>query len=115
MGCPTHPLSSPSIAKAYAESLWQYELNPSPTSQVLAGNIIKSLSNRPPWYTSEDYLVAQARWLCGDELCDALGLKRPTLLRRVMMVGQCAVVCAWVYGAKLWPGGQEKRIQVWKS
>ena len=78
-GTPTEPFETPEKAKMVMEVLILYEIKPTQTGKVLANNIIKSLAGQPPTFASVDFLLVNARWLNGGELCDALGLGRPTL------------------------------------
>lgn len=70
------------------ESLLLYEIDPSETSKVLAGNIIRCLEGQPPTFASRPFLEVNARWLNGHELCDALGLGNPSLYYWALMAGQ---------------------------
>lgn len=89
VGTPTEYFAYPAKAKSMMESLLMNEINPSQTSQVLANNIIRCLENQPPAYTSRSFLEANARWLNGNELCDALGLGKPSLYHTCLVAGQC--------------------------
>lgn len=97
VGCPVDCFASTSKAKAVMQSLYLYEVDPSETSKILANNIIKCLQDQPPAYASADMLVAGARWLNGNELCDRLGLPRPSLYYWALMAGQCAFFMAMNY------------------
>ncbi len=89
VGCPTEHFETPEKAKKLTESLLLYEIQPTETSKILANNIIKSLEGQPPGYASADFLTASARWLNGNELCDELGLMRPSWYYWTLMFGQC--------------------------
>lgn len=89
IGTPTTYFSSPKCARAIMESILITEVNPSPTSRILANNIIQSLHNQSPSYASRDFLSAGARWLNGNELGDALGLPRPSFYYWALVAGQC--------------------------
>ncbi|KAL9106476.1 MAG: hypothetical protein Q9227_008507 [Pyrenula ochraceoflavens] len=88
-GTPTVFFESPRRARVTMESLLLYEINPTETSKVLAGNIIRCLESQPPAYASRSFLEVSARWLNGNELCDALGLGRPSIYYWALMAGQC--------------------------
>lgn len=92
IGCPDGFFENPEQAKRLMETLLLYEINPTPTSKIMANNIIKSLEGQPPGYTSADFLVASARWLNGNALCDELGLSRPSMYYWALMAGQCLYV-----------------------
>ncbi|WPH03400.1 Hypothetical protein R9X50_00627900 [Acrodontium crateriforme] len=97
IGSPTDPFESVAKAKAMMESLLYYEIDPTPTSQVLANNIIKSLQGQAPGFASADFLIASARWMNGNTLCDALGLARPSAYYWVLMAGQCIFFSCFCY------------------
>lgn len=97
VGCPTQYFETPAKAKAMMESLLMNEIQPTETSKILANNIIKSLADQPPGYASADMLVAGARWLNGNELCDRLGLPRPSLYYWALTAGQCLFFMAICY------------------
>lgn len=96
-GTPTEPFETPKRAKVMMESLLMNEIDPSETSKVLAGNVIKSLEDQPPAYTSRSFLEVNARWLNGNELCDALGLGKPSFYYWALMAGQCLFFMALCY------------------
>lgn len=79
------------------ESILLSEIKPSPTSKILANNIILSLEGQPPSYASREFLEASARWLNGHELSDALGLRRPSFYYTALVAGQCIVFMSISY------------------
>ncbi|KAK5099686.1 hypothetical protein LTR70_002233 [Exophiala xenobiotica] len=97
VGTPTAPFETPARAKCMMESLLMNEINPSQTSRILANNIIRCLENQPPAYASRSFLEANARWLNGSELCDALGLGRPSAYHTCLVAGQCIFFMALCY------------------
>jgi len=102
IGAPTETwLSDPKQTKMLMESLLYYEINPSSTSQILATNLIRCLEDRPPMYATDSMLIASARWLNGNELCDRLGLKRPPFYYFALMAAQCLffMLSCYVYRA----------------
>lgn len=110
IGCPTEPyFSTPSRAKAVMETLFYYEVQPTETSKIMANNIIKSLESQPPGYASADFLVASARWLNGNELCDRLGLPRPGLYYWALVAGQCLFFCFFCYTYRAVPAWDRKK------
>ncbi|KAK5175029.1 uncharacterized protein LTR77_000165 [Saxophila tyrrhenica] len=114
IGCPTNPFATPSQAKRVTEALLLYEVHPTPTSRILANNIIKSLEDQPPGYASADFLIASARWLNGNDLCDALGLARPSLYYWALMAGQCLFFCTFCYTYRSVPSWDAKKIAMLK-
>ncbi|RMZ89769.1 hypothetical protein DV736_g3017, partial [Chaetothyriales sp. CBS 134916] len=97
MGTPTEFFNTPAKAKAVMETLIMTEINPSPTSAILANNVIRCLENTPPAYASRPFLEASARWLNGNELCDSLDLGRPAWYYWALVAGQCIFFCAVYY------------------
>ncbi|KFZ13387.1 hypothetical protein V502_06637 [Pseudogymnoascus sp. VKM F-4520 (FW-2644)] len=97
MGTPTDPLRTPASTKAIMESILEADLKPSNSSKVLAANIIQALADKAPTYPSADYLRAQARWLNGSKLADALEIPKSSYLSITLVLVQCLVICASSY------------------
>lgn len=97
LGTPTEFFAKPEKAKAVMESLLMNEINPSQLSQTLANNIIRCLENQAPAYPSRSFLEACARWLNGNELCDALGLGKPSFYHICLFAGQCMFYMVFCY------------------
>ncbi|KAK5131595.1 hypothetical protein BJ546DRAFT_1011364 [Cryomyces antarcticus] len=114
VGCPTDQFETPSKAKAVMETLLLHEIDPTETSKILANNIIKSLEDQPPGYASADFLIASARWLNGNELCDCLGLARPGIYYWALMTGQCLFFMAVCYGYRSIPYLDRRKITTLK-
>lgn len=111
VGTPTEYFASPGKARSMMESLLMNEINPSQTSQVLANNIIRCLENQPPAYPSRSFLEASARWLNGNELCDALGLGRPSFYHTCLVAGQCMFFMAICYTYRSFSYLDQRKIQ----
>lgn len=114
VGCPTDHFETPDQAKRMMEALLLYEIHPTPTSQVLANNIIKSLEGQPPGYASADFLIASARWMNGNALCDELGLARPSAYYWALMAGQCLFFSFFCYTYRSVPSLDRKKIEMLK-
>ncbi|KAF2432063.1 hypothetical protein EJ08DRAFT_586230 [Tothia fuscella] len=114
IGSPTDPFATPSSAQKWMEVLLYYEIKPSPTSKILANNIIKSLEGRPPIWASPDMLIASARWLNGNDLCDELGLARPGYYYWFLMAGQCFFFVVMAYSYRLFPEADKKKVEFLK-
>ena len=114
-GTPTGPFESPQTAKRYMQVLLLYEINPSPTSRVLANNAISSLQDRPPTFASKEFLEVNTRWLNGNKLADELGIGRPGLYYWALMAGQCLFFMTLVYIYRSIPYLDRRKIQVSKS
>jgi hypothetical protein len=112
IGCPSDWFASAEAAKRMMEVLTLYEITPSETSKVLANNVIASLAYTPPIHASPSMLLASARWLNGHELCDELGLPRPSAYYYLLMVGQCLFFMVMTYGQRH-SEYLDRRKQVW--
>nr|POE96470.1 hypothetical protein CFP56_56520 [Quercus suber] len=114
IGCPTDEFATPGQAKRLMDVLLHDEISPTPTSQILANNIIRSLESQPPGYASADFLIASARWMNGNELADALGLARPSLYYWALMAGQCIFFCVFCYTYRAVPSWDRQKIAMLK-
>ena len=114
VGCPTDHFETPEKAKRLTEALLMYEIHPTDTSKILANNIIKSLEGQPPGYASADFLIASARWLNGNDLCDELALPRPSPYYWALMAGQCLFFCFFCYTYRSIPTLDRKKIEMLK-
>lgn len=97
MGTPTDFLRTPASTKAIMESIIDADLKPSNSSKVLAANIIQALADKAPTYPSADYLRAQARWLNGSRLSDALEIPKSSYLSMTLVMVQCIVISTSSY------------------
>jgi hypothetical protein len=121
LGAPTTPyLATPALARATMESLILTELCPRLASRVLADNMLRALARQPPTYASVGFLRAQARWLNGPALADALGVPPPAAWYHTLLVaGQCllfAVVCYARRSVRAWDeaGVERMRRVLWR-
>ncbi|KAK0639352.1 hypothetical protein B0T16DRAFT_432220 [Cercophora newfieldiana] len=110
IGAPTAPLSHPSLAKATMESLILSEIAPTPTSALLANNIIAALQNQPPAYASSSFLRAEAHWLNGPALASALSIPKPPLFYTLLVAGQCLFFMTTCYVRRAIPSWDEAFI-----
>lgn len=115
IGAPDSYFATPSRAKAAVESLYHLEVHPTPTSALLANNIIKSLEDQPPGYASADSLIASARWMNGHELCDALELPRPAWYYYGLIIGQNIFFCWFSYTYRMIPSWDRWRVDMLKK
>lgn len=111
-GTPTEPFETPEKAKTTMESLLMNEINPSETSKILAANVIRSLEAQPPAFASRSMLEVNARWLNGNDLCDALALGRPSPYYWTLMAGQCIFFMSLCYFYRSVPWLDRKKIKV---
>jgi hypothetical protein len=112
IGCPSDWFATAESAKRMMEVLTLYEITPSETSKVLANNVISALAYTPPIHATPNMLLASARWLNGNDLCDELGLARPSAYYYLLMVGQCLFFMVMVYGQRH-SAYLDRRKQVW--
>ena len=115
VGCPTEHFEYPQKAKRLTEALLLYEIHPTNTSKILANNIIRSLEGQPPGYASADFLIASARWLNGNDLCDELALPRPGIYYWSLMAGQCLFFCFFCYTYREIPALDRRKIDTLKK
>jgi hypothetical protein len=111
VGTPTDYFATPERAKSMMESLLLNEIDPSPTSRVLANNIIRALENQPPTYASRSFLEVNARWLNGSDLADALGLGNPGYWYWGLMAGQCIFFACLCYTYRAIPALDRRKIE----
>ncbi|MCJ1476469.1 hypothetical protein MMC13_005135 [Lambiella insularis] len=109
-GTPTEHFETPEKARIVMESLLMYEIEPTETSKVLANNVISCLEAQPPQYASRSMLEANSRWLNGNDLCDALGLGRPSLYYWALVAGQCLFFMAICYTYRSIPYLDRRKI-----
>lgn len=114
VGCPDGYFDTPAQAKRMMEALLLYEIHPTATSKILANNVIRCLEGQPPGYASADMLTASARWLNGNDLCDELGLVRPSAYYWALMAGQCLFFCIFSYAYRAVPSWDRKKIKMLK-
>lgn len=115
IGCPDQGFRSIAEARRFAQSLLMHEIHPSATGRVLAGNVIAALEGQPPAYSSAPFLAATARWLNGNDLCDALGIPQPGWYAWSLVAGQCLFFCALCYTNRTFPVLDAKKIAAIKN
>ncbi|KAL8783971.1 MAG: hypothetical protein Q9195_009226 [Heterodermia aff. obscurata] len=94
---------SSSQAKATMESLVYYELNPSAAGKVLGFNFVECLRDVSPMNISRGFIEAGARWVNGDEVCDAMGMGKPGIYYSALVVGQCMLNLALCWAQRAVP------------
>lgn len=116
IGCPVTPfLASAKKAKATLESVMMAEMTqPTDTSRALTSNMLECLVGKPPMYPTREFLIASARALNGDDLCDALGMARPGLYYRAVMMGQSLFLATFAYVHRLFPSYDRKTVSMMK-
>ncbi|KAF2130966.1 hypothetical protein P153DRAFT_365590 [Dothidotthia symphoricarpi CBS 119687] len=110
LGTPDEWFATQTKARAIMESLLYYEVNPSDMSKTMANNIVFALKEEPPTYVSADMLIASARWLNGNDLCDRLGLKRVSAYYWSLMAGQCLFFMGFSYFYRVFPSLDRKHV-----
>ncbi|CUS09551.1 unnamed protein product [Tuber aestivum] len=120
VGCPTHPFSTPALARAYYDTLVTTQISPTPTSATLASNILTAMTCQPPTYPTYDYLVASVHWVCPPALCDALGLPPAQFSSKILVSARCIFNCCLGYTARFVPWfdkwhGTAARRMMWKA
>lgn len=111
-GTPTGPFESAAQSKRYMEILMLYEIRPTPTSRILANNIVRCLQDQPPTFASQQFLEVNARWLNGNDISDELGLGRPSIYYWLLVAGQCLFFMALIYTYRSISYLDKRKIQV---
>ena len=115
LGTPASYFASPEAAKATMETMLAHKGKPSEASRTIANNFIDCLADREPVYISRGFLEAGSRSMNGDELCDRLGLGKPTLVNYACFTGFCWLIRLTHGIQRLSPAADEWVIQVGPS
>lgn len=99
-------------SKVFLESLMVAELTPSEMSRTLANNTLTALSCQPPTYTSREFLCAEAHWLIGHDLSDALGIARPSWVNTALVATQCVYLMSVTYLYRSIPSWDKAKNEV---
>lgn len=92
IGAPQEYFTSATKAKAVMESLAYNELLVTPTSVVIGHNFVEALKDLPPMNISDGFIQAASRILNGHEICDQLGMGRPSWYSYACFRGHCWLV-----------------------
>ncbi|KAK2797703.1 hypothetical protein FQN51_008281 [Onygenales sp. PD_10] len=110
LGTPNEPFENPKKAQTMLESILLYEVKPTEMSKTLANNIITSLEDTPPAWTSRPFMEAIVRWLNGRELSDKLGIGKPGYYYYGLVMGYCFFVSLWCYVHRAFPWLDKRQI-----
>ncbi|KAL4923428.1 oxygenase MpaB family protein [Aspergillus undulatus] len=103
MGTPHEIFADKPTAKAYMESILEFEVDPKPIGQVLAKNIVIGLENTAPSFASKEFMEAMARHLNGEELSDRLDIPKTSLYYQTLIYGYCYLVMVIAYSNRVFP------------
>ncbi|OJJ56640.1 hypothetical protein ASPSYDRAFT_91894 [Aspergillus sydowii CBS 593.65] len=103
MGTPTDFLTDKPTAKAFMESILEFEVDPKPIGQVLAKNIVIGLENTAPTFASKEFMEAMARHLNGHKLSDRLDIPKTSLYYQTLIYGYCYLVMVIAYSNRVFP------------
>lgn len=92
LGTPGEYFASTDIAKATMEAMLANKSGPTEASRTIANSFIDCLADRGPVFISRGFLEAGSRSMNDDELCDQLGLGKPTLVNYACFSGFCWLV-----------------------
>jgi hypothetical protein len=112
VGTPTDYFETPEKARTIMDSILLSEVDPNETSKALANNIILALEGTAPRYASRDFLAANARWLNGTDLADALGIANPSLYYKALTAAQCLLFMVICYTYRSIPCLDQRKIKV---
>ncbi|KAL8710345.1 MAG: hypothetical protein Q9220_005115 [cf. Caloplaca sp. 1 TL-2023] len=113
-GTPNEYFETPARAKTVMETLLRDEIRPTAKSRILANNILSCLEDQPPTFASRSFLEANCRWLNGNELCDHLGIGRPSLYYWLLMAGQVLFFMAICYTYRSIPVLDRRKIAAFR-
>lgn len=103
MGTPHEVFADKPTAKAFMESIFEFEVDPKPIGQVLAKNIVIGLENTAPSFASKEFMEAMARHLNGDKLADRLDIPKTSLYYQTLIYGYCYFVMIIAYTNRIFP------------
>lgn len=115
IGAPVFYMDTVEHAKAAMESLMPICLQPTDNSRLLIANILKALDGVPPFYASRGWWEAGGRCINGDELSEAIGVAKPSLYYRLLILSQCFSFKTLSYTIRAIPSADRWMIKVGHS
>ncbi|KAM0189079.1 hypothetical protein ACHAPA_010343 [Fusarium lateritium] len=112
IGAPQEYFTSATKAKAVMESLAYNELLVTPTSVVIGYNFVEALKDLPPMNISDGFIQAASRVLNGHEICDQLGMGRPSWYSYACFKGHCWLVRSLAFLQQKIPTLDDKMVQL---
>lgn len=112
LGTPTDPFETAPKARAWMEALLMSEVQPNPTSALLADSILASLDGQYPLFASRKFMEALVQWMTTPELVQALGLRRSSAYYQVLVVGYCVFIMTFACIQRVFSGRDKERISV---
>lgn len=97
IGTPTQYFETTARAKATMESMLVHQFRLNETSDVVAHNFVQTLTDLPPMNVSSQFIEAGSRAFNGDDLCDKIGLGRPSWYSYACFRGFCWLVSALAF------------------
>lgn len=91
LGVPHALFDTTARAQKIMQAMMEQESRPTATSQTVARNFIQTITSARPYKLSDGFVAAGARCMNGDELCDKLGIQRPSSLHYATFQG-----CRWL-------------------
>ncbi|KAK5999190.1 hypothetical protein PT974_01580 [Cladobotryum mycophilum] len=102
-------------AKATMESMMVHELQITPTSRIVGHNFVQCVQDLPPINISAGFIEAGGRVLNGDELCDLLGLGRPSVFYYACFRGYCWLVRWLALAQQTFPALDEAVVKYFRT
>ncbi|KAI6754778.1 hypothetical protein HG530_012530 [Fusarium avenaceum] len=112
IGAPQEYFTSATKAKAVMESLAYNELLVTPTSVVIGYNFVEALKDLHPMNISDGFIQAASRVLNGHEICDQLGMGRPSWYAYACFKGHCWLVKSLACLQQKIPSFDDKMVQL---
>ncbi|KAH8901424.1 hypothetical protein GQ53DRAFT_632097 [Thozetella sp. PMI_491] len=115
LGTPHYVLDSPERAFATMESIMYNANRPTKNSRALAYNLVRAMDGVAPIYEPKEFWEAGTRYINGDKLCDAVGLSKPGLYWKAVVMGQCWLLVFVSYLGRVVPGWDRWQIETFRK
>ncbi len=93
-----------------ALQLHSHLYSPTPEGELLAKNLLRDMSNKPPFYLTLPQLYALSRYLIGDQIADAFNI-HSNVPGKVVVQAVRAATTGMSYGHRLLPDPLLKRLE----
>ncbi|KAH7067693.1 hypothetical protein BKA63DRAFT_423848 [Paraphoma chrysanthemicola] len=115
LGTPYHILETPAKAHGAMESLMYACMAPSKNSRALAQNLLSALDGVSPLYAPKEFFIAGTRHINGDQICDEIGLSKPGLYWKAVILGQCWLLMLATYVGRSIPALDRWMVEQYRA
>lgn len=112
LGTAYHILETPEKAHGAMESLMYACMAPSKNSRALAQNLLTALDGVAPLYAPKEFFIAGTRHINGDQICDDIGLSKPGMYWKAVILGQCWLLMLATYVGRSIPALDRWMVKV---